>query len=623
MHEKLDEPMAETLRDEVAQLERRLVRERQKLLALQDIGAALGSTLDLNELLEMVLDRITDVMEADRSTLYLVDDETGDLVSSVTQGEQTYEIRLRTGEGLAGVVAQRGHSLNIQDAYQDARFVAQWDRLTGYRTRSALCVPMKNPHGHTIGVVQVLNKYSGHFTDEDEGLLSALVAQAAVSIENSKLFLSIVGKNVELLQTHEQLQRKVHELDVLFEIAQVSASALELDELLHGVLARTMRAVEAEAASILLSDDETGDLFFRTAVGGEPDAVRRLRIRAGQGICGWVATHGVAQRVDDVEKDSRHSAQISEHVGYRPRSLLCVPLRWEDGIGAVELLNKRGGAESFTEDDVKLATVIAGHISIAIAQAHHREERARQERLSTIGQFLSGVLHDFKTPMTVISGYARMLAEESDPTRRAELSEIVLKQVRTLNAMTRETLAFARGDRKIWVRKVYVRRFFEEVAELLGPELADRGIALRLELNDKGTAHFDESKIQRAVHNLARNAAEAIGQRGGSFEISVDRDEKGDLLLTFADDGPGVPEEIRERLFDSFTTHGKEGGTGLGLAIVKQVIEDHGGTIKVDSRPGRTVFRVHLPDRPPAVSELPADSGLAEVTSIAPSRPVR
>src|SRR6185295_7436947 len=109
------------------------------------------------------------------------------------------------------------------------------------------------------GVVQVLNKREGYFAPDDEALLAALASQAAVSIENSKLVISVVGKNIELLDAKEQLERKVRELDVLFEIVQVAASAMRLEDLLEGVLARAMRAVDAEAGSILLADDKTGD----------------------------------------------------------------------------------------------------------------------------------------------------------------------------------------------------------------------------------------------------------------------------------------------------------------------------------------------------------------------------
>lgn len=578
-----------------ARLAKALEREQAKTRALADISAALGSTLDLDELLALVASKITEVIDADRSTIYLLDDDGQHLVSRVAEGQGSSEIRLKVGEGLAGWVARTGEKLNIEDAYQDVRFDAEWDRRTGYRTRTTLCVPMKNRHGRTLGVVQVLNKRRGTFTEDDEALLTALATQAGVSIENGKLFISVINKNMELLETKEQLERRVRELDVLFEIAQVSASASELDDLLEGVLARAVRAIEAEAGAILLAEPN-GDLRFRSAVGGHPDAVKRQRIRRGGGISGWVARHGRAQVVNDVDGDDRHARDVADRVGYHPRSVLAVPLSWEEGNGALELLNKHGGRTPFTDEDVRTASLIANHISTAIGLAAARARKGKRDRLSTIGQLLSSVLHDLKTPMTIISGYTQLLVKEDAREERERLARSVLRQVELINAMTRETIAFARGDRSVWVRKVYLHRFFAELKEQLERELEGRGIEIGLELRDKGVARFDQHKIQRAVHNLARNAAEALGEEGGRFDIVVDRRRTDDaLVLRFRDDGPGVPEEIRHALFDSFTTHGKQGGTGLGLAIVRKIVDDHDGTIRVRSEPGETEFEIVLP----------------------------
>lgn len=579
----------------VQHLERALAREQAKTRALADISSALGSTLDLDELLALVASRITEVIDAERSTIYLLEDDGQHLVSRVAQGQQSSEIRLRVGEGLAGWVARTGEMLNIKDAYQDVRFDAEWDRRTGYRTRTTLCVPMKNRHGRTLGVVQVLNKRSGTFTSEDEALLTALATQAGVSIENGKLFISVINKNMELLDTKEQLERRVRELDVLFEIAQVSASASELDDLLEGVLARAVRAIEADAGAILLAEPN-GDLRFRSAVGGHPDAVKTQTIRRGGGISGWVARHGRPQVVNDVEADDRHAKDVADQVGYHPRSVLAVPLTWEEGNGALEMLNKHGGTMPFTDEDVRTASLIANHISTAIGLAAARARKGKRDRLSTIGQLLSSVLHDLKTPMTIISGYTQLLVKEDEREERQRLARSVLRQVELINAMTRETIAFARGDRSVWVRKVYLHKFFAEVKEQLERELEGRGVQIGLELRDRGVARFDEHKIQRAVHNLARNAAEALGERGGRFDIIVERRvDDNALVLRFRDDGPGVPEEIRHALFESFTTHGKREGTGLGLAIVRKIVDDHEGAITVESRPGATEFRIVLP----------------------------
>ena len=271
-------------------------------------------------------------------------------------------------------------------------------------------------------------------------------------------FTGAVGR-FELLEIKEQLERRVRELDVLFEIAQVSASATVLDDLLEGVLARAVHAIEAEAGAILLAEP-SGELRFRSAVGGDPDAVKKQKIPAGVGISGWVARHGRPQVVNDVDEDDRHAKEVADRVGYHPRTVLAVPLSWEEGNGALELLNKHGGRAAFTDEDVRTATLIANHISTAISLASSREAKGKQERLSTIGQLLSSVLHDLKTPMTIISGYVQLLAGENDDEERKRLSQSVLRQVELINAMTRETIAFARGDRSVWVRKVYLHKFF-------------------------------------------------------------------------------------------------------------------------------------------------------------------
>ena len=224
--------------------------------------------------------------------------------------------------------------------------------------------------------------------------------------------------------------------------------------------------------------------------------------------------------------------------------------------------------------------------------------------------FVANASHELRTPLTVISGYTQMLVQEDDEAARREAASSIRRQVQLLKTMMGETLAFAKGERRILIRRVYLRTFFEDLAEQLKPELAEKGIRLELALNDRGVAHFDEEKMQRVFHNLARNAAEAIGESGGVCRLEVDRMADGSLLLTFSDDGPGVSEEIRGRLFESFTTHGKKGGTGLGLAIVQSIVEDHGGSVSVESRPGRTAFSIALPQpqprkstRPPAAAE--------------------
>src|SRR5439155_26304083 len=122
-----------------------------------------------------------------------------------------------------------------------------------------------------------------------------------------------------------------------------------------------------------------------------------------------------------------------------------------------------------------------------------------------------------------------------------------------------------------------VHKFLQDIEELLAKEFHDRNITFRMDMRYRGTARFDEGKMRRAIFNVARNAVEAMPE-GGSFAIQVDQ-EGPNLVLELTDSRPGIPEEIQDRLFESFVTRGKKNGTGLGLAIVKKIVAEHGGDV--------------------------------------------
>jgi signal transduction histidine kinase len=146
---------------------------------------------------------------------------------------------------------------------------------------------------------------------------------------------------------------------------------------------------------------------------------------------------------------------------------------------------------------------------------------------------------------------------------------------------------------------VFVHRFIDEMASQLRHEFAGKDITLEVDAQYKGAAWFDEQKIMRLVHNLARNAGQAMPQ-GGTFRLAT-RVEDGRLVLEFADTGTGIPPEMEGRLFELFATSGKKDGTGLGLAIVKKIVDEHHGTITYASTPGKgTTFRVWLALEKPA-----------------------
>ena len=583
-----------SLRDENLHLREIIALQESRITCIQEIGVALGSTMSLDDLLNVIMEKITVLMQADRSTLFLVDRDQDALWSKVIQGDQVNEIRLLIGEGIAGWVAKAGQSINIRNAYQDERFNSEVDMRPGYQPRSILCQPIRNHKGDLIGVVQVLNSKNGYFSDADENLLSALASQAAVSIENSMLYLSMVDKNLELTETKIKLEKKIAEVDFLYDIQRLIGQAVDLQDLLQLVASKALDISEAELCAVAIREKEHLRLFSLRHE--EEDALRIFHASLDDGVCAMVIDTG-APYMTNSSQDAVLAATGLHADGLQVRHIIAAPFFSDDRcIGAVKLINKRG-ADGFDDDDMKLLTLLAGQIAGAVAAILSRERQEKANRLATIGQMLSGVIHDFKTPVTIISGYVQLMARQNDPDIRKEYAESVLKQFDQLNKMTREILAFARGESSILLRKVFMRSFAEDLRELLSRELGDRGIDLQMETRYGGAVKMDDVKLKRAIFNLARNAAEAMPD-GGTFSVVLDRDGA-DAVLTFSDTGQGIPVEIRASLFESFVTQGKEGGTGLGLAIVKKIVEEHNGSITFTSEVGEgTTFTIRIPTDP-------------------------
>ncbi|MBK9261159.1 MAG: GAF domain-containing protein [Polyangiaceae bacterium] len=608
---------ARELEARVKRLEAKLARSEKTVRALRDVGLALGSTLDLDQILELILGKISELLDADRATLYLLDEHRGLLMSRVTLGGEVRSIELPVGEGIAGHVAKYGKTARVKDAYNDPRFLRSWDELTGYRTRSILAAPMRNHVGRTIGVVQVLNKRSrkNGFSKHDEELLSALSTQAAISIDNSRLFLSVIQKNMQLVETKEQLEHRIADLALLFELETSMSGAGSLEDLSRAVISAAARACGARAGGLLIDEGEAGVFLYfvepRPSNHATRDAeVKRLQVKRGDGLLGWSMAHNQPVQVGPQDPPTGPVAEAAltrmhPSLDFDVESAVVVPLEGEGDkpLGALGIYNAKN-PHGFTQEHRSLLRLVSANASTAVRLFCSRMEREKSERLSAIGRLLSGVMHDMRTPLTVISGYVQLMSMANDPNVRADHMRLILKQFDAISAMQRELLEFARGERSILVRKVYLTKFFGDLEKQLALELEGRPVSLVMELDDRGTARFDEAKVTRVVHNLVRNAVEAM-EPLGEGQVVVRAFRRGpDFVLSVADTGKGIPEPVRERLFQSFVTSGKPGGTGLGLAIVKKIVDEHSGSITVDSTEKGTTFTIVFPQEPPTTRSV-------------------
>jgi signal transduction histidine kinase/putative methionine-R-sulfoxide reductase with GAF domain len=582
-------------REPVRSLEAALEREQKKVALVQEVSRALSQTEDLDALLALIMAKVTELMEADRSTLYLLTEDGHQLWSKVSQGSERIEIRLDLGEGIAGWVAKTREIVNIPDAYADQRFQPAVDHKSGYRTRSILSVPMLGTPG-LVGVLQVLNKQDGPFTHADEELLIALASQAAVAIEHARLYHFLREKNEELSRARRDLERRTRELNALYEVEKELSAALDLDDLLSRILAQAITVLGGGAGSIALVDAD-GSLRFRTVQGPAAPRLIERTLPHGTGLLGWSIKHRTPLVIDDPSHDPRHAADVAAEIGVAPRHLLVAPLiDGEDVIGGIEIIDQRrasrDGDGPWNTDDLKLLVLIAAQAAGAISLARRRSEQSNRDRLASIGRMLAGLLHDLKTPMTIISGYAQLMAAMDDPAQRDKYVEQIQRQFDLMAGMTREVLAFARGDTDLVIRKVYVHRFAEELSTQLGAAVQGRGVDFEVETRYDGIAYFDEQKLMRVFHNLASNAIEAMPD-GGHLRVTIDKDGE-QLVWAVRDTGPGIPDHMRGRLFELFAT-GRKGGTGLGLAIVKKILDDHHGTIRPETGPSGTTFVIRMP----------------------------
>lgn len=172
----------------------------KRLQLLIQFGGLISKEPRLDNLLELIAGQVRRILNGDRCTVFLIDNATQELWSKIAHGMEHNEIRLPIGKGVAGIVAATGQTVSIDDAYGDPRFSVEIDRVTGYKTRNIIAVPLKNNKGEMLGVFQVLNKLDGtRFDSDDEGLLFLLGSVASSAVENAKLYENLRKSQLETI----------------------------------------------------------------------------------------------------------------------------------------------------------------------------------------------------------------------------------------------------------------------------------------------------------------------------------------------------------------------------------------------------------------------------------------
>lgn len=309
-------------------------------------------SLSLDELLQRLMELAASRLDAERGTIFLHDQANDELFSRIALGSEIAEIRIPRRTGIAGAVFASGEPAIVHDAYADDRFNPTVDGRTGFRTKSLICVPLRDRTDAVIGVVEILNKRSRRFDRIDLVLLQAIADQAATALQHA--------------QAIDQQRREYQQGEKLIELAEAMAVELDLDRLLAKVVDSAVQLLGAERSSLFVHDPIADELWSR-ATGGE--GVDEIRIPSAAGIAGASFTTAKPINVPDAYADPRFDASIDSRTGFRTRNILCVPIVDQRAapIAVLEVLNKRLG--QFTGADERRLQMFGAHIATALQNA--------------------------------------------------------------------------------------------------------------------------------------------------------------------------------------------------------------------------------------------------------------
>ena len=218
----------------------------------------------------------------------------------------------------------------------------------------------------------------------------------------------------------------------------------------------------------------------------------------------------------------------------------------------------------------------------------------RKEKLTLVGEMANTIIHDLRNPCQSVSMASVLINQLHSDEKTQKYCKIIQDQVDRMVSMVEELLEFSRGTYQLKRETITLAALMERFAFLNQEYLQQQGIGLEIRPSDV-PIQVDSSKLLRVLQNLVFNAADALKDNAGRILISC-KSADGAVEICVHDNGPGIPEEIKGRLFEPFVTSGKKGGTGLGLAIAKSIVEAHGGRIRCESKPGSgAAFYVRLP----------------------------
>ncbi len=529
----------------------RLVEQNRYELLWGTVGKQVITAQSLDQVLTVIIQTINKDINVESGSVLLREWDSNQLFfAKILRGDAQHfsSLRIRVGQGIAGYVAETGQSLIVEDATRDPRWYSGVDRVTGFVTRSILCVPLI-AEAETIGVIELLNKMDGSFTPDDLRLLEAMATQVAPTIQNKRLQEQM--RNAQF--PSGELFRKIEHAKQEWEdtVDAIDEGIALIDE-----QCRILRANRVLANWINTTPAQLiGRHCFEIFHGGDtppPDCPHMRLLETG------TPTEG----------------EVESSVLGRTLHLKTYPLHDETG-------NHLGSVNVWQD---------------ITAEKRLRAQLIQSEKMAATGRLAASIAHEINNPLQAIRGCVDLAQATSDLEKNKRYLGMASTELERLTAIVRRMLDFyrpARAERA----PVDARALVEDVLLLSAKRLQHARVSIHTDWAEEiPLINGAADQLKQVFLNFILNAAEAMPQ-GGTLEIrgQVIHDEGTWLTVSLADSGHGIPPQDLDKIFEPFFTT-KPDGTGLGLAVCHNIITQHGGHVTVDSAPGHgTTFTVWLP----------------------------
>ncbi|GAB5562151.1 MAG: hypothetical protein SynsKO_37980 [Synoicihabitans sp.] len=565
-----------------------LPTDSRALTALYRIATLAGDREDPQGVLRSILEIVIDAVGGVSGDVSLINPDSGQLeveLSHSLDGPRQDDLSMRMGQGITGWVAFHGRSQLVADVSKDPRYVKLRENVC-----SEMVAPMIRPSGQVMGVINIDGDRVNVFSEDDLELLERLTREAT----------TVMNRHWELTN----LRGKARQLESLITIGQSLVTQLEPQQLFDSVTADARQITGFRACGLYLHEQETAEVRLVAYDGPEPT------LRPNEAIP--TDTCLVASAIHTRKTVEFSNVQSAEFIDVADlprepglRSLLATPLLMDKQvIGVLAVFTDR--IHRFNDDEKRLLGALSSLAAVALqnsrlyARVFQSEATLRKnEQLTTLGLLAAEIAHEIRNPLTVLKllfGTLKLDYEEGDP--RAMDARVITEKLNQLEEIVSRVLNFAKAPSNLHSRW-NVKDIIEDTVLLIRLKLAQSKIHLVFKNPPSPLiVNAHKGQLQQVLLNLFINATQAM-PHGGRIRVGVETSGAGSgdaqVIINVSDTGTGIPEQMRERIFDSFLS-GRSDGTGLGLAIAKRILASHHGDIILrETGPSGTTMSLVLP----------------------------